>query len=203
MQAGKVFVLANPFWRIRFWGLDRVDKTNKGVIFIGNHQSFLDMPVFARLPFKMKWVSKKELFRLPVAGWLMKMSGHVSIDRGAKTAVKAIYGIVPYLEGNVPVMVYPEGTRSKDGNLNPFKNGVFIISKETNFPVQPIVLYGTHAILKSGDWKISRIFDRIDVSVLDPIYPEQFEDFESMKSFAQEAVQHELDRLAALRIQKN
>ncbi len=201
MFTGQTFMFANPFWRIKFRGLEKVSKKDKGVIFIGNHQSFMDMPVFSRLPFKMKWVSKKELFKIPVVGWLMKMSGHVSIDRGKKTAIQSMYGIVKYVKGNVPVMVFPEGTRSRDGLLKPFKNGAFIIAEEHDVTLQPIVLYGTNKLMRPGTWKISHIFGKIDVSVLDPIYPKDFNSFEEIRDYAQKVMQEELDRLTNLRIQ--
>lgn len=196
MFFGAFFVWCNPFWRIHLYGLEKVDKKDRGVVFIGNHQSFLDMPLFATLPWKMKWVSKKELFKIPVAGWIMTMCGHVSIDRGKKTAINSMYGIAEYANNNVSVMVYPEGSRSRDGNLKPFKNGTFIISKEYNFPVQPVVVYGTHQMMKPDAWKISRISGNIFVSVLDRINPADFDTMESMRDHAQKVIQDEINRLA-------
>ncbi len=178
MFFGQSFTYLNPFWKIEMKGLENYRK-GEGCIFLGNHRSFVDMPLLARLPWQMKWVSKKELFRIPVAGWILKMAGHISIDRGSPEARKSIYKMVPYVEAGVPVMVFPEGTRSKDGKLKPFKRGAFLVAWEHKLPVQPIVITGTEKLIRPGSW-VMKLKGYAIVSILERISPE---DFESLEEF--------------------
>lgn len=192
MFFGQSFTYLNPFWKINFYGLDRYDK-NEGVIFVANHQSFVDMPLLARLPWSMKWVSKQELFKIPVAGWILSLAGHISIRRGSPEARKTIYKIVPYVQEGEPVLVFPEGTRSKDGIIGPFKRGAFMVAWEYNLPVQPIVISGTHKLMEPGSWTMKRK-GNIDVSILQKIYPEHFSSISEFIDYTQEHFKEQLHK---------
>lgn len=196
MSFGQNFFRFNPFWKKEVIGLDKVS-LDQPTVFIGNHQSFIDMPVLASLPFNMKWVSKQELFKLPVVGWLLKMSGHISVDRGKKGAIHSLDKIKPYVENNIPVMIFPEGTRSRVGELKPFKNGAFIISKKNNYALQPIVIEGTYDIMPPGGWRV-KWKGRIYISILEPISPSDFDTLEEFRTYTYQCFESELDRLKRL-----
>lgn len=193
MLFGQNFTHFNPFWKKRILGLKKVD-LQKPTVFVGNHQSFMDMPVLAGLPFNMKWVSKRELFKIPVVGSLLRMSGHISVDRGKKGAILSLDKIKPYIENKIPVMIFPEGTRSRVGELKPFKNGAFIVAKKHNYYIQPIVIQGTYDIMPPGGWR-ANWKGTIYVSILDPILSSEFDTIEGLRDHTYQCFKTELIRL--------
>ncbi|MEX0773001.1 MAG: lysophospholipid acyltransferase family protein [Balneolales bacterium] len=196
MFFGQNFTRLNPFWKKEMMGLEKVD-LDKPTVFVGNHQSFIDMPILSGLPFDMKWVSKQELFKVPVVGPLLKMSGHISVDRGKKGALQSLEKIKPYVESRVPVMIFPEGTRSRIGELRPFKNGSFIVAKKYNYSIQPIVIQGTYDIMPPGGWR-ANWKGTVYVSILDPISPSNFNGIEELRDHTYHCFRTELNRLKQL-----
>ncbi len=193
MLHGQLYTYLNPFWKVEIKGVENY-RSDEGCIFMGNHQSFVDMPLLARLPWNMKWVSKKELFPIPVAGWILSLAGHISIDRGSPEARKTIYKIVPYVEAGQKVMVFPEGTRSRDGELKPFKRGSFMVAWEHNLPVQPIVISGTKDLMRPGTW-IMKLKGHAVVSILERISPGDFDSMEEFIDYTFQQFSAELERL--------
>lgn len=193
MYFGQCFTYLNPFWKIHFRGIENFRKKD-GVIFMGNHRSFVDMPLLARLPWNMKWVSKKELFRVPVAGWILSLAGHISIDRGSPEARKSIYKIAPHVKAGQKVMVFPEGTRSRDGQIKPFKRGAFLVAWEHNLPIQPIVISGTEHLMRPGSW-VMKLKGYAVVSILERISPGDFDSQEEFIDYTFQTFVAELDRL--------
>lgn len=194
MFFGRSMVSLNPFWTVTHFGVENVHKGPKGKIVIANHQSFLDMPLLATLPFKMKWVSKKELFNVPVVGWILKMSGHISVDRGTKNAAKSLLAMNPPIEDGGMVMIFPEGTRSREGKLKTFKKGAFYASKDNNFHILPIVVEGTYKLLPPDTWKMN-VKGNLYISVLEPVDPSGFDTIESLSDHVHGLVSEELAKL--------
>lgn len=184
---------ASPWWKKSMSGLDKYDKTQP-TIFIGNHQSFLDMAFIFMMPWQMKWVTKKSLMMIPVMGWLAWFTGHLAIDRKSKGALKKLDRLVQPIKDLVPVMIFPEGTRSKDGNIRSFKNGAFILAKEHNFRIQPIVIDGGHNALKSGG-KTFNLRAEFKLSVLDPIDTSKFNDLKELREHSRNLIINELERM--------
>jgi 1-acyl-sn-glycerol-3-phosphate acyltransferase len=147
----------------------------EGSPFIGvaNHISFLDMPAIGSLPFKMRWISKKELFWIPVVGWSLYITGQVYLDRKKKDAIKQLESIGPTLMRLNPIMIFPEGTRSKDGVLQRFKRGAFVMAKQYNALILPMVISGTNTILKSGSWKFYT-GNGVRVKILPALHPSDY-----------------------------
>lgn len=160
-------------------GIERYEP-GKPMIFIANHQSFLDMPLLALLPWQMKWVSKDGLFKIPILGWFMRMSGHISVKRGTAAALKALDKLKPYINQGIPVMLFPEGTRSRTGELLKFKSGAFILSKDSGVPVQPVLISGTRSIMKPDTWKSSAT-GAMSVTLMKSYHPDDFEDANAMR----------------------
>jgi 1-acyl-sn-glycerol-3-phosphate acyltransferase len=128
-------------WRLRLTG--RFPGKGPYVV-VANHQSLLDVLLISRVPREMKWMAKQELFRIPWMGWMFVLSGDIAVRRGdAESGSAALRKAREYLARGMSVMIFPEGTRSKDGALRPFKSGAFRLAIEAGVPVLPIAVTGT------------------------------------------------------------
>jgi 1-acyl-sn-glycerol-3-phosphate acyltransferase len=157
----------NPLWRFRTSGVEISDPRRPYVV-VANHQSFVDMFVISHLPWEMKWLSKEAFFKYPLVGWMMRMAGDVPLLRGDKrSAVQAMHECRDRLDRKVSVMIFPEGTRSVDGELQPFKDGAFRLAIEAGVPILPLAVTGTRTALVKGDWRFG--VSQAEVRVLEPI----------------------------------
>ncbi|MCH8567757.1 MAG: 1-acyl-sn-glycerol-3-phosphate acyltransferase [Balneolales bacterium] len=197
MFFGKSIIVCNPFWKKHYFGLEKLDNRVPGYIRVANHQSFLDMPLLATLPTNMKWISKKELFKIPIVGWIMSLAGHISVDRGAKGAAKSLLAMNAPIECGTSVMIFPEGTRSREGKLKPFKKGAFYSSFDNKFDIQPIVIEGTYKCMKPDTW-VMNLTGNLYVSVLEPISPENFSSVDELTNHVFNVIKQESDRLQSL-----
>lgn len=192
MTAGRAFLWFNPLWRVNLEGIDKYNP-DKPMIFIANHQSFLDMVVLSSLPWNMKWVSKDGLFKVPVLNIYLRLAGHVSVKRGTTAALRALNKLKPYLADNLSVMLFPEGTRSRSGRLLKFKSGAFMLSKETNIPVQPVLISGTRDVMKPDTW-VANFRGTMTATLMPVYYPEHFETIEQFRDRVFDDMSRELDR---------
>lgn len=135
---------------VRLNGLDRI--ASPPYVFMCNHQSALDIyALLAKLPLSFKWIAKRQLFAIPVFGWAMKKAGYISIDReNAREALKAIEEASRRIREGTNIIIFPEGTRSADGKLLPFKKGGFTLALRAMVPVVPIGIYGSSALQPKG-----------------------------------------------------
>lgn len=188
-----VMLRANPRWHIDIKG-DDPKKVKQPTIVVANHQSFLDMPLLYLLPWTMKWVAKRDLFKIPILGWIIFMTGHLGIDRQRRSSVKKLDKLVTPIKKGIPGLIFPEGTRSRDGQLLRFKNGAFRIAKQYNFHILPITLHGGHKAMPRGEWKIA---DRQDfkISVLDPISSTDFKSADELKDHVYSLIEKELKNI--------
>jgi 1-acyl-sn-glycerol-3-phosphate acyltransferase len=196
MFTGRSFIWFNPKWNIELRGLQNY-KPKEPRIFVGNHQSFLDMPLLASLPWQMKWVSKDGLAKIPVLGQIMLMSGHLAVKRGTTQAMLSMKKLHPYLDAGIPVMLFPEGTRSRNGDLLKFKGGAFLMSTETNVPVQPILISGTRDIVRP-DTFITRSSGTMIASILPPMYPTDYPSVGAFRDAVYQTMKAELESLSKL-----
>jgi 1-acyl-sn-glycerol-3-phosphate acyltransferase len=121
-------------------------------IFMCNHQSALDIHVLlAYLPFSFKFIAKRSLFLIPFLGWAMKRAGHISLDRqNPRKALKAMDEAAKQIQDGTNILVFPEGTRSVDGKLLPFKKGVFSLALKARVPIVPVGICGTSLLQPEG-----------------------------------------------------
>ncbi|HOJ43127.1 MAG TPA: lysophospholipid acyltransferase family protein [Syntrophorhabdaceae bacterium] len=121
-------------------------------IFMCNHQSALDIyALLAKMPFSFRWVAKRQLFSIPFFGWAMKKAGYISLDReNPREAIKAIEVAAKRIKDGTNLVIFPEGTRSKDGVLLPFKKGVFSLAVRAGAPVVPASIKGTSILQPKG-----------------------------------------------------
>jgi 1-acyl-sn-glycerol-3-phosphate acyltransferase len=144
------------------------------VIFASNHESALDIWVLFRvLPRGFRFVAKAELFRLPVFGWYMRMGGHVPVDRSNRArAVSSLRKAGQTVRAGTSLVVFPEGTRSRDGRVHPFKKGPFVVAKEAGVPVVPIAISGSGRITPSKAIAVHP--GTIRIAAGDPVDPAAF-----------------------------
>jgi 1-acyl-sn-glycerol-3-phosphate acyltransferase len=123
-----------------------------------NHQSNFDIPVLlGYLPVQFRWLAKAELFRIPIFGRAMRGAGYVRIDRfNQESAFESINEAAEKMKNGVSVMIFPEGTRSKDGRIRPFKKGGFVMAVDSGVPIVPVILKGTRPIMAKGNLRIHR-----------------------------------------------
>jgi len=146
-----------------------------------NHQSLLDTLLLgATLPGDFKWAVKSSLMTIPFLGWHLRLAGHVQVDRGGdkKTAVSTVNRFAQVLGEGKPLLVFPEGTRSKDGQVKPFKLGLFYAAVRAGVPVVPVALHGTGAAMAKGaadlaSGRAGRRDVRVYVRIGEPLAPRQ------------------------------
>jgi len=123
-------------------------------IFMCNHQSELDIyGLLSMLPLSFKWVAKRQLFYIPFLGWAMKRAGYISLDRESpREALKAINEAAQKIKDGMSIIIFPEGTRSPDGTLLPFKKGVFSLPVRAGIPIVPVGINGTRRLQPKGSF---------------------------------------------------
>jgi len=158
----------NFMWRIKVTGRSHADKKTTYVM-VSNHQSGADIIVLFLLWKNFKWVAKRSLFYYPFIGWNMWLNGYISVDRVKPSSMrKMMVEAAAMLRSGISVMIFPEGTRSKDGNLQSFKTGAFHLALQTQKPILPIVITGTSRAIRKGGFLVNRNHD-ILAKVLPPI----------------------------------
>ncbi len=132
-------------------GLGNIDPA-RPYVFMSNHLSHVDAPALALvLPQPLRWVFKKELARIPVFGWVLLACGQIMVDRtDPERSRESLDRALAGLSGNSSVMIYPEGTRSRDGALQPFKKGGFWMALQAGLPIVPVRVSGTREIVPAG-----------------------------------------------------
>jgi len=167
----------------RFWGwlglrlagvrltVDGIDQLAGAgpVIYMGNHQSNFDiLALFAGLPGQFRWIAKEELFRIPLFGYSMKRCGYIPINRDdRRKALQSMRAAAERIAAGTSVMIFPEGTRSPDGSLLPFKKGGFSLAKQAGVPIVPLAITGSREINPKGS---RRIFGgHIHVTIFPPL----------------------------------
>ncbi len=137
-------------------GLAKLDSA-KSYIFMSNHQSNFDIPVLlAHLPVQFRWLAKAELFKIPILSRSMRAAGYISINRfDQQSAFKSLEQAAAKIQAGVSVMIFPEGTRSYDGRIRPFKKGGFVLAINSGVPIVPVVIHGTFPIMPKGSLHIN------------------------------------------------
>jgi 1-acyl-sn-glycerol-3-phosphate acyltransferase len=164
---GRVLAKVNP-WRIHISGAENV-KAGQVYVVVSNHQSMADIPLISHLVTDSKWLSKAELFRFPVVGWMMRMAGDIPVERSdRRKGAQAMLRCARYLRQRCSVVFFPEGTRSRDGEILPFNDGPFQVAIREQVPVLPLVVEGSGAALPKNTWIFGEAQD-IHLRALEPV----------------------------------
>jgi 1-acyl-sn-glycerol-3-phosphate acyltransferase len=141
---------------VTVYGLDNIDPS-RSYIYMSNHQSNFDIPVLlACLPVQFRWLAKAELFKIPLFGRSMRAAGYVKIDRfNRESAFESINEAAAKMQNGVSVMIFPEGTRSRDGKIRAFKKGGFVMAVDSGAPIVPVILQGTWPIMDKSSLRIN------------------------------------------------
>lgn len=147
------FIIMFSGVKIRAQGLENIPN-NQPVIFAANHQGAADiLLVLARLPVNFRFAIKKELFRLPFFGWYLKKAGYFPVDRTAMLSVNRIVEtVVDIIKQGESVLIFPEGTRTRTGELGKFKRGSLLAALKSGTPIVPVAISGSYQILRPGSW---------------------------------------------------
>lgn len=171
---GIVLTRMSPFWKVITEGREKIDQ-NQAYVIVPNHQSLLDIVFFNMLRHRLRWVSKVEIFKVPLVGWEMRMVKYIELVRGNKSSViKMMEECVRSLRDGISVVIFPEGTRSLTGAIGKFKTGAFQIAIKTDKPLLPVLIDGTGEIMPKKGGVIFRSRRVVRIRVLDPIFPGQF-----------------------------
>jgi 1-acyl-sn-glycerol-3-phosphate acyltransferase len=178
----------NPLWHFQVRGTMPEDP-RRPYVAVSNHESFVDIILISHLPFEMKWLSKAQLFKIPVAGWLMHLAGDIRVERGDRVSgARALMACRDRLDKKVSVMIFPEGTRSTSGEMLPFKDGAFRLAIEAGVPILPLVVEGTTTALRKHDWRLDE--STAVCQVLEPVSTEglTLDDLDKLKFEVRERI---------------
>lgn len=190
---GKSIMTINPQWKIKISGTEHIEN-NKGYVLVSNHTSLADIICLYCLGKNFKWVAKSSLFKIPFFGWTMSLLDYIPLSRGKHGSIRDSYrDSIEWLNKDISVLIFPEGTRSKTGQLAEFKNGAFKLALLTKKPIVPIVISGAEKAITKGEAKMAFKVAG-SVTVLPPIdlgrYAES--DYEKLKTDVWNLMNNEL-----------
>jgi 1-acyl-sn-glycerol-3-phosphate acyltransferase len=158
---------------IEIQGMEKVVRGTTYII-ISNHQSILDTLLLFSLKYKFKWISKIENVRVPILGWYLKLADYIIVDRGnEESKIEMLDKSYRCLKKGISIMIFPEGTRSKDGEIGFFKRGAFQLAIEANVPILPVLIDGTGNLLPKHKLVLETSHG-LSFRILDPIQPDTF-----------------------------
>lgn len=188
-QWGQWVFHLNPGWDVTVEGRDNLPSNGKSTVFVANHKSGMDICALFVLNTPFRWLSKDMVFKIPLMGQAMRWCGYVPITRGdAKSHKMALAKSIEWLQKGVPMLYFPEGTRSETDVLRPFKMGAFNIANEQDTDITPIVITGTDRLMKKSSFMVqgtSHVFIRI----LPPMKPDKNEDLATFRDKVRSLVQ--------------
>jgi len=188
------------FSRIRPVGFDQL-QWNQPAILMANHESYMDVPaIIASCPVPLRFVARKEVFKTPIMGQAMWVTGQISVDRSNRTqAIKSLSKAAKRIANGRTVLVFPEGTRSNDGVFGSFKKGGFMLALESGAPIIPVGLSGTRELVPRGSWMFRSA--RVGIVVGNPIETKGLtvEDRDQLMERVKKAIQDAREKASANR----
>ena len=194
-----LYIWLFPPWAVSVTGRSHVDPEQTYII-VSNHQSAVDILVAFTLFIHFKWVSKAEMFNIPLIGWNMYLNRYIRLKRGKNNSIRSMYrACEKHLKRGSSVYLFPEGTRSSTGRLRPFKEGAFVLAKRLNIPLLPIVINGSKNAVPKNSINFHGRSD-VKVEILPPVNPEEDisvkELTENVREMIRSRVQEELSTVA-------
>jgi len=181
---GMLYVYVNPYWFVRVTGQEHLPWRGPAVI-VANHASIADIIAVFGMYRPFKWVSKASMFKVPFLGWNMWLNRYVPLVRGDKESIaKMMVKCGEWIDRGVPMLFFPEGTRSEDGSVKAFKDGAFKLAVDKNIAIIPVALAGTSEVIPKHGW-VLRERAHCRVRVLPPMHPRDFgNDYEKLRDEA-------------------
>lgn len=184
----------NPYAKLIVSGLENIDK-EKAYVIVANHQSIADILVMYRIRAQFKWISKDSLFNIPFFGWSMMMTKYIRLTRDDSSSIQKVYRqAVQWLRKGMSLVFFPEGTRSKTGEMGVFQNGAFKLAIREKVPMLPIAITGTKDVLPKGSWELDQMKVTGRLMILPPIDTSGFkpEEFEKLRDITRSAMEKAL-----------
>ena len=174
---------------IKVTGRENVNP-KQSYVFVANHQSFLDVfAVYGWLPNNFKWLMKKEIRRVPFVGTACAVAGHIFVDRSnPRAALQSMEKVKKELVDGISTVIFPEGTRTKTGEIGRFKQGAFKIAMDMELPVVPITLNGFYKAMPSGQ-PFANPYSHLSLHIGKPIDISQFTDINDAMVHVREKVE--------------
>jgi 1-acyl-sn-glycerol-3-phosphate acyltransferase len=149
-------LLAISFIKLKVIGVETIND-DQNYIYISNHSSLFDILIaLATIPSNIRFVAKKQIFRIPIFGWTMFMAGYISIDRSRSIkAMRSLEKAASKIRKGISVIMFADGTRSKDGSVQPFKRGAFLLAAKTKVTIIPVTINGAEKILPKSTLRLS------------------------------------------------
>lgn len=194
---GELIIKLTPGWKVQIRGLQYIEQAKSNAfIIIANHQSAADIFALFTTWLQFRWLSKASVFSLPMVGQCMRWAGYVPVERGDhKSHKKALDKSRYWVEQNVSMLFFPEGSRSKDGVLKPFKTGAFRLSIDTGVAILPIVIEGTKKMISKHS--IIPNPSEVLISALPPVQANPNESLDHFIVRARAQMEQELNYLTA------
>lgn len=178
---GSLYIWLQPLWKVTWEGRENI-KEDQAYVIVANHQALLDIVVMYTVFKHFKWVAKSDLLKVPFVGWNMALNDYIFVKRAdSKSQIKMMKKSERMLKEGSSVMIFAEGTRSPDGEIQRFKRGAFILSEIADVPVIPIALDNmAHAVKKKSLW-LNKATD-MKAKAFPPVYPKDFKNTKEMSA---------------------
>ncbi len=151
---GRALTKLNSNWSFTLEGTERIPK-DRPLILISNHTGMADILMAFCLDHQFKWIAKEIIFKVPMLGWFMSHSGYIRLRRGNRDSiVKCMERARWYLDHGISVLLFPEGTRTEDGELRPFKRGAFRLAIDSGCDILPMAMINTEDALPKNTWLV-------------------------------------------------
>ncbi|HYU79604.1 MAG TPA: lysophospholipid acyltransferase family protein [Vicinamibacterales bacterium] len=172
-RAWSWLILATTGVRVIVTGLERLER-GKTYVFVANHQSIYDIPVlFASIPYQLRIIAKQSLGSFPFLGWHLRRTGHMLVDRQRPEKGRIFDWANTLTSNGLSLIIFPEGTRSTNGYLGPFKGGLFLLAMQAGLTIVPVSVMGSRHVMRKGE--LTTRPGEVRVIVHEPIATERAE----------------------------
>ena len=187
-----LYIWLQPLWKVSWKGKEHINKS-KAYVIVSNHQALLDILIIYTLFKHFKWVAKSSLLKIPFLGWNMALNGYIIVKRtDAKSQIKMMKHSERILKSGSSIMIFPEGTRSPDGEMGRFKRGAFILSEIADVPVIPIALFNMDKAVKKKSLWLNKATD-MKAKVFPPVFPKDFKTTKEMSATVKDIIARQLE----------